>query len=254
MTTSPITYPDPLPGACTITLADQRIDILPDRAAWWPATQTLILADVHLGKAEALAHQGVALPGCILDESLTRLSRLINALAARRVTIVGDLLHAPAGLTIAMRTRVASWRATHASIDFIIIPGNHDHKLDLVAREWNFRITPNRWLDGPFAFVHDPADIPTADIRTREFASRLWWTGHIHPCVQLGQRSGKRFASPRADSLKLPCFVLSNWGVCLPAFSLFTAGVPVDIANDQSAFAIAERTIVRLDRKPARRE
>jgi uncharacterized protein len=38
------------------------IVLLPGRAAWMPATRTLLVADLHLGKAATFRHAGIPVP------------------------------------------------------------------------------------------------------------------------------------------------------------------------------------------------
>lgn len=55
--------PQPLAdGACAIALHGERIDLLPERAAWWPAARTLFVADAHLGKAAVFRARGLPVP------------------------------------------------------------------------------------------------------------------------------------------------------------------------------------------------
>lgn len=225
--------PPALPGAHWDTIAGERVAFLPQRAAWWERARTLILADLHLGKAETFAAAGAALNGGVLDHTLAQLSDLASSLNAARLIIVGDLLHAPAGLTSALIDRVREWRRSLVA-QIVVVPGNHDRRIDAVSREWDLLVTSASLIEPPFGFVHDPADVPTSSPSVA-----TWWVGHVHPCIWLGNR---------ADALKLPCFIASDRLVQLPAFSTFTGGVCVRPSPGDRVHAIADSTVVPLTR------
>lgn len=225
----------PFPGSHWDTIAGERVAFLPQRAAWWERARTLILADLHLGKAEAFAAAGAGLNGGVLDETLARISHCALALNASRLIIVGDLLHAPAGLTPGLIDRVREWRRT-LTAQIVVVPGNHDRRIETVAREWDLLVTGSSLVEPPFGFVHDPIDIPPPPALPD---ARAWWVGHVHPCVWLGGR---------ADALKLPCFIVSDRAIQLPAFSTFTSGVCVRTAPGERVHVIADSTVLPLNR------
>lgn len=215
----------------TLTLASQNITLLPQRAAFWHERETLLLADLHLGKVETFAAHGVPLPD-MMTKQLAALDALLDATTPARVLILGDLLHAPAGLTEPMLETVRTWRERH-SCEFAVVPGNHDRHLDKVGHWWNMRVLPSRHDEGPFTFIHEPTPI----------ANRFVFAGHVHPVVKL---------RTSADTLKLWCFVLDSTnattGVCtLPAFCDFTSGGTVDLrVPGRRVWAIAEESVIEV--------
>jgi uncharacterized protein len=218
-----------IPGSATITIAGETVVLLPHRAAYWPAASTLLVADLHLDKCEGMRAHGLPIPRGLLEEQIARLDAALRLTGARRVLIVGDLLHAPAGLTGPMVECFGGWRAGVA-VEMAIVPGNHDRALARVAEVWRLAILPSPYNEGPFAFVHDP------DHRS---AGRgvYCWSGHVHPAVVL-RRGG--------DSIKLPCFHLGARLGILPAFSTFTVGGRVGRDRSDRVFGIAEGCVVEV--------
>lgn len=206
-----------LDGAVSIVVAGERVELLPQRAAMWG--RTLLVADLHLGKTESMRVLGVALPDGVLDESLRRLAEAVAVSGAQRILVLGDLLHAPTGLTPGMVERVGTWRRT-LGIDLTIVPGNHDRRLESLASAWGLSIAPARLDEGPFTFTHDPAPC----------AGRYVWGGHLHPAVKI---PGGRFP------VKLPCFHIGAGVGVLPAFSAFTAGGALRRRDGDRVFAVA---------------
>ena len=79
--------------------ADADVRLLPGRAALVAATRTLLVADLHLGKAATFRRAGIPVPEGSAGRDLDRLTRLVADTRATRVIVVGDLLHSAAGCT-----------------------------------------------------------------------------------------------------------------------------------------------------------
>src|SRR4051812_41265259 len=90
--------------------AAREVMLLPHRAVYWPAAATLLIADLHLGKSETYRTLGAAIPDGVLHADLSRLEAALGLTGARRLIVLGDLLHAAAGLTDRLIATVAQWR------------------------------------------------------------------------------------------------------------------------------------------------
>lgn len=210
-------------------IGGERVDLLPCRAAYWERTRTLIAADLHLGKCETMRSAGLPIPLGVIERDLARLAAAIVETNAQRVLIVGDLLHHGLGLTPQIISSVADWRQREADdVAIEVVPGNHDRALGAVATEWRMRVLDEVVREGPFVFVHDPA----SEVSARD---GVLWSGHVHPMVRL--------VGP-GDSIGLPCFVVGERAVVLPAFSEFTGGVYVSAEPGQRLMAIADRQVI----------
>lgn len=213
----------------TLTIAGERIDLLPERAAYWPSRQTLILADVHLGKCETLRAAGVPVPAGIVERDLDRLAAAAARAHATRILVVGDLLHHSTGLTPEFIETVAEVRRGNlGGVEIGLIRGNHDRRVEAILDAWDVSLLPAAHLEGPFGFAHDPADglVP---------AAACTWFGHLHPLCRIGTR---------ADGVSIPCFVVDSDHVLLPAFSLFTRGVAIVPRRTAAAYGIADGRVV----------
>ncbi|MBL9002097.1 MAG: ligase-associated DNA damage response endonuclease PdeM [Phycisphaerae bacterium] len=226
---SPVSHATSSAEPVHIELAGEIIRLLPQRAAYWPAARTMLIADLHLGKAESFRARGAPLPAeFILESHLTQLDEALGAEpTCERLLILGDLLHAPTGLTRPLIERVAAWRELRLSLDVALVPGNHDRRLDVVVSTWGLRVLGERFREGPFLFVHQPPGPEDEYI----------WAGHVHPAVTL--RKG-------CDSVRLPCFHIGPCKAVLPAFSRFTAGASFDRSSGDRIYAIAEHRVFEL--------
>ena len=211
----------------TIEAGGERVELWPQRAVWWPAARTLIVADLHLGKEHTYASVGIGIPGTVLDETLDRLAWCVRESGARRVIVAGDLLHARAGITPSLVERVGRWRASIDGVEVVVVPGNHDRSIGEVAAAWSLRVFEGEHREGPFRFVHDP-DEGCEGVFT--------WAGHLHPAARIG--AGR-------DTVKLACFCVAERSAVLPAFTLFSGKTtPARRLGDEAWVIAGDRVVL----------
>lgn len=230
-----------------LDVAGERIELLPDRAVLWPgggggAVPTVLVADVHIGKTDTFRAFGLPLPDVDLDADLARLTALVRRTRACRLLILGDFVHAAAGLNEQVIDQVSAWRAA-LDADVELVPGNHDQSAmgprgsraqapDVTLPSgWGITLRPDAYVDGPFRFCHHPQPGDGA----------YTWCGHLHPAVIVG--SGRL-----AD--RLPCFWLGATLGVLPAFGSFTGGRAVHPEPGDRLVAVTPEGLVML--APAR--
>lgn len=210
----------------TVPIRGERLHLLPDRAMWWPRRQTLVVADLHLGKEESFVDLGIPVPTGVLGETLARLERLHVATAARRLVVLGDLVHRQEGLTDDVVDAVARWRERFDG-ELDLVPGNHDEFVRRLPASWRVARLAAAVLDPPFVHLHDASP----------HAGGYALGGHLHPVVRL---------DGRVDRLLLPCFVIGDRRAVLPAFTRFSRGVRVLPENGDRIYAIAEGAVVEV--------
>ncbi len=225
-----------------ITLAGEPVCLLPQRAAHLRHSATLLVSDLHLGRQDSWRASGMPIgertPSASLEEVIARLDALVLATRARRILVLGDLLHAPSGLTAEMIERFARWRRD-VPIPFQLVPGNHDRRLDAVVRAWDLEVLPPLVHEGPFGFTHDATTLERTGGRS---GSAVLWCGHVHPMVRL---------STRGDSVRLPCFWIGAGMALLPAFSGMSSGATVRAVEGDRVFAIAGDDVLDISRAAA---
>lgn len=210
------------------------MELRPERALFWPERSVLAVADLHWGKSEAFQHFGIPLPSGVLEDDLARLSQVLHATGARRLLLVGDLIHSREGVTREVVQRVAAWREGH-EVELVLIRGNHDRHLPTLPSIWRISEVESHLDEGPFRFAHHPEPV----------RGHYVCAGHLHPTVRLD--SG-------ADRLRLPCFHLGPEVAVLPAFSAFTGGQDMRARTGERLFALAGDSVVELPPpRPARR-
>ncbi|MEM1071931.1 MAG: metallophosphoesterase [Planctomycetota bacterium] len=191
--------------------------LLRERCALVPSASALLLADTHLGKSAAMRAKGVPVPSGPGRACLERLEAVADRVRPARVIVLGDLLHAPTGVTDELHrlVRSATDRLGAMGARVELVPGNHDRKLgqaglERLCGELGIVLRPPevRLEDAPgLVLVHDAADALGA-----AFAIG----GHLHPAAVL--RGG-------GDAVRLPAALLGARRLVLPAFGSFVSGV-----------------------------
>ena len=192
-----------------IAAAGRALTLLPEKAAFLAASRTLLIADAHIGKAVSFRALGVPVPRGTTSETLDALSALVASWRARRIVFLGDFLHSARAHAPATLGAVARWRRAHASLELVLVRGNHDDRAGDPPPYLGMRVVDEPFVLDGFALCHHP--------RPRRGAYVL--AGHLHPCVSLG---GRAF-----DHLRLPCFWLGDDVGVLPAFGAFTGMHPI---------------------------
>lgn len=207
-------------GVLTLAIGGEPMQLFADRALYWPARRRLLIADLHLGKADVFRAAGIALPSGGTAHDLTRIDALIAASGAQSLCVLGDVLHGAAHHR-RWRERWDAWRETQPTLHIAALRGNHDRALD--AAGLDIETLGERAVDGGFLLCHEPQTQPGLHAIC----------GHLHPVLKLPGIRGR-----------LPGFWLRADCTVLPAFSAFTGGAEVQLARGER-FAVCAGGQVR---------
>ena len=206
-------------------VAGETLRLFPERAAWWAASRTLLVADPHFGKAATFRALGVPVPRGTTGDALERLDALLRRVDVRRILFLGDFLHARRGRSGRTLGTLAQWRAAHHHVEMTIVRGNHDRESGDVP-EVGIQGIDAPLVDAPFVFAH----VPSVDDQGYVIA------GHLHP--------GADLVGAGRQHMRLPCFWFGSRTAVLPAFGDFTGLWPATPAPDDRLFVIAGGEIV----------
>ena len=182
-----------------------------DRAAYLPAAETLVVADLHVGRAEA---SDVDFPLGERDDLLSRFEDHLDAVSPAEAVFAGDVLHAFGGVSRAAREtlRALADACREAGARPVMVAGNHDAMLE------------SAW-DGPVYDAYHVGDDEVVVCHGHEAPedgdTALYVVGHDHPAVDVEGR-------------KRPCFLYGEGTyrggdvLMLPAFTRLAGGATVN--------------------------
>jgi uncharacterized protein len=211
-----------------VRIAGEDLTLLPERAVWWSARQTLLVADPHFGKAATFRALGVPVPRGTTTGTLSRLDSIITRHQPARLIFLGDFLHAAEGRDPETLRVLNEWRRRHAGIEMTLVRGNHDARAGDPPRELELRCVTGPHADPPFALDHHP----------RRSAGHYVLCGHIHPAVTL-TGIGRQHS-------RLPCFWFAKDIGVLPAFGEFTGVAEADVQVGDQVFVVADDAVVAV--------
>jgi uncharacterized protein len=212
----------------TIDIQGEQLHLLPEHAIYCERTQTLFIADVHLGKAATFRANHIPMPEGNMSADLARLTQAIERTQVNKLIILGDLFHAAKGRDEQTHELFSVWRDQHADLDLILVQGNHDQKAGDPLDKWKIRC-----VDGPtsgplFILSHIPI----------EPATGYALAGHLHPAVQL--------AGQARQTVKLPCFWFTKHCGILPAFGSFIDNATVRPEVGDKIFVLTDSHVLPL--------
>lgn len=204
-----------------------RLRLRADKAVAWPARRSLLVADLHLGKGQTFRRLGVPVPQGSTADTLDRLGAALADSGAERLIVLGDFLHAAAARDGAAALTLQAWRRRHASLDLVLVRGNHDARAGDPPADWGIRVVEGPWRpEGPGSGL-------VLDHHPEPCAGAAVLAGHLHPGVRL---------RARGDALRLPCYAFDRRrqvGV-LPAFGAFTGLADQAPGPDRLLVLVAE--------------
>ena len=217
--------------ALTVEVGGQPLVLMAERAAFLPASSTLLVADAHFGKAHAFRRQGVPVPAGTTARNLATLSQLLSRTGARALVFLGDLLHARHARAAALEEAVCAWRDQHAQVEMTLVRGNHDDRAGDPPPSWGIRVVDEPLVLDGLALRHQPEPEP----------GHYVLAGHLHPAAWVGLGPGR---------MRLACFHFGPRVGVLPAFGGFTGMHPVRPQPGERVFVIADDVVRALPGTP----
>lgn len=207
--------------------------ISPDRCIFWEEQNTLILADMHLGKAGHFRKAGIPIPADVNKADLQRLITQLLFFKADRVIIVGDFTHSAANKELELFRK---WRNDFPLFRFDLVKGNHDILEDHWYIETGIILHKKELIIDGFCFRHEPVN--TDPLENPPCAS-FTFSGHVHPGIRISGR-GKQ-------ALRLPCFYFTPGHCILPAFSKFTGTYNVRPQKGEVVYTITGAELIKKE-------
>ena len=211
-----------------VVAVGETLQLLPERAVYWPRAGTLIVADLHWGKEDTFRASAIPIPVGPIQADLERLESALTQTEASRLLVLGDLWHARAGMAESLFDELRAWRASHPNLSVELVRGNHDRHAGAPPSDLRIGAREEPAVEAPFVFRHFPE--PSTD--------GYVLAGHVHPAVTLRGDGRQR--------LRLPCFWFGEAVGLLPAFGGFTGSADVRPRPGDRVFVIADGEVIQV--------
>lgn len=183
------------------TLADADLVAMPTGALWWPAEQTLVVADLHLAKSSRAARRtGTMMPPYETQDTLARLARDMAGTRPSRVICLGDSFDDAEGCAELDPSDEDTLERLQEDRQWLWIEGNHDRTASPPGGTVGIEL-----FHTPLSFRH-----------IAEPEGRYELSGHYHPKARF---------SARGRTISRPCFIYDPARAILPAYGTYTGGM-----------------------------
>ena len=195
-------------------------------AVFWKEKNTLLLADIHLGKVGHFRKSGIPVPRKAGGVFYDKITKLKNSLNFSQIIFLGDLFHSSLNNEWFL---FENW-VKKSELKIILIKGNHDIIPKLVFEQVGIKTYDDLKIE-KFFFTHHPKKINDCFV----------FSGHIHPGVRLIGK-GKQI-------MKFHCFICNKDQIILPSFGGFTGMHLPEIRNGDQVFVITNKEIIEIKEK-----
>jgi uncharacterized protein len=211
------------------TFLQQNLLLLPEKALLWKDNKTLLISDIHLGKASHFRKSGVPIPAELHVNDLLQIDKLIKRHHIHKIIFLGDLFHSNHNGEWEL---FQSWVTKNHDIEFHLVKGNHDILPTHFYINSPIKVHNEYLVEKPFIFTHIP-------ISAAKLPCDLYnISGHIHPSVRLYGKA--------RQSVLLPCFYFGKAQAIMPAFGVFTGKYTINPDDSGRIFAIANDKIISI--------
>lgn len=210
-----------------ITVRDEELILVQERALFLPQMKLLAISDLHLGKSAHFRKAGVQVPSTLAQNDLQRLSLIIDRHEPQTLLINGDMFHHELNTDVDDFYR---WKESYSSLKFILVKGNHDRLSNKNYDDLGIEVQEPSYCTGKFCFIHDSTHCKEETLYPIG--------GHVHPGVTVVGKAKQR--------LNFPCFYFGIEYAILPAFSAFTGLCTIKPKKGDKIYAVTPTKVVKV--------
>lgn len=209
---------------------------------------SLVVADLHIGKEEELRQAGFTLPSQAKKMG-EEIALQVKELQSRRLIILGDLKHQfPRSTGLERRDVPRFFDVLEGSVsDVHLVQGNHDGNISYILPRWVSLHGAEGLRMDDVGYVHGHA-WPSSEVMEAE----TLLMGHSHPTILFPDRLG--FRNIERCWVRAP-FVASDSRyprlpeelIILPAFNEFSGGTTVNETGSRLLGPVLNSGIVRME-------
>ncbi len=194
-----------------------------------PETDSVIIADLHLGLESLMAQTGFLMPKFQLKEVKKEIEKIINKKEPEKLVICGDIKHEFSKTTKGEREEIQEFIEYLSDLveKILLVKGNHDNYLIYATEKYNNVELEDQFTMKNTTFTHGHQEQQKID--THE--SKYLIIGHEHPALSLTDKVGIKE--------KIPCFLYGETNeenqkiIVIPAFSKLAEGSQVNLIREK---------------------
>jgi uncharacterized protein len=215
----------------TLRLNGQSLILLPEKAVFFPQSDTLLVANAYVGKSTGFRNS--CTPDLInnSDATLDALTDLVKRLQIKNIIFLSGFLHEKTKLSPELFSALQQWRDLHRSVRLILVHGDRQPPAALVSLE--MEITAEPLVYQGFTLCHQK--------QFNNDDSGFFLSGYMHPCVNIGGIGDRTH-----NWLRLPCFWFSDQMGVLPSFGSLAGMQPIRAKRGERVFAVAAHRVFEL--------
>lgn len=206
-------------------------------------TETLFVADCHFGKDATFRKHSIPVPTGSNQSTIAKINEMIEEHVVSRLVILGDMFHDRTSLSDETIQDLNGFFASHQKLDCFLVPGNHDADIVSLPEAWKLTmVQAGNHLDG-LILSHYPLTqqgleqiLDAGENTHSDYDSNMVvLCGHLHPAIRIGQG---------IEQLKLPCFLLRDGNLILPAIGDFTGTHVIPPKPGDQIWIVADNELV----------
>ncbi|MEM3227480.1 MAG: metallophosphoesterase [Candidatus Micrarchaeaceae archaeon] len=182
----------------------------------------LVCADLHLGYEGVMSNNGLFLPKANLKSIKSSLEQALQAVAAKRLLVDGDIKNEFSGVDVEEFNELYEFInfVSEIGLQLTLIKGNHDNFVERYKKAFKFRVYRQQHAEGSYLFFHGE-EMP----RGLDRGIKTIIMGHEHPAISIYTPVGK--------AEKIKSFLIGSYKgrklIVLPAMSYYSPGTSVNI-------------------------
>ena len=200
-----------------------ELELCPERAVWWARQRTMFVADLHLGRVPSTCVGDDAL----IRQTLARLTSAVRRYDAQRIVFLGDMFHMKRHYNAELLAIMSDWRAHVASLVLILVRGNHERVLGDPPASLDLNCVDPGYSEEGMTYLHEPRSMDGYTL-----------CAHLHPSILV--------PSARVAAEAVPCFVIGQSYLVVPAFEDLVPGRIIPKRADESYAYIQHGTVTTI--------
>ncbi len=209
-----------------LDIHNTRFEFSALKCVYWEQHQTLICADIHIGKGAHFRNNGIGVPVLLNKNNFWNLAKAFDQYNPKNFLVLGDMVHSTENLEWA---EFSDFLDNYPTMNRMLVRGNHELYGNEHYTSLGFEVHERLKMDS-LLFTHEPESVIPEGIMNL--------CGHIHPAIRL--------LGTASQSVRLPCYWIRKGSIVLPAFGEFTGMHAIKPKRGDRVIAVADKKVIEI--------